>query len=288
MKRLILILAIIPISIVINAQQFSFKLYFQDAIGNKDTLTIGYDNNGTDTIDVGLGETNIISSPLATSIDVRITNEWIKRSNFSKATFHTKKQIIKNKCGSWFSTQTIDIYSQNWPVTASWDSSLFNNSCRNGSFFTSITPGGWWDTGSPSDLARVELKQRKKVTFTSNSSNFLNPNYEYKNELNQIISVFWQLFGDSSMLKVGINDIQPMPEISIYPNPTQNYLTIQLGREDSTTQFQLNTISGQELPIKYYNNNIDIEHLPDGLYFLTLKFHNEQILRKKITKYNAR
>jgi hypothetical protein len=89
------------------------------------------------------------------------------------------------------------------------------------------------------------------------------------------------------MLEVGINDIQPLPDVNIYPNPAQNYLTIQF-RNDSITELQLNAISGQEVPMKYSNNNIDIGNLPDGLYFLTLKFHNGQMLRRKIIKNNTR
>lgn len=290
MKKITLILSCLFISSLLNAQQFSFKLFFRDAIGNKDTLTIGYDTNGSDTIDTGLGEINSISTPLDTTLDVRITDEWSNRGmlNTAKGTYHTKKQILKNKCGSKFSIQTIDIFTNHWPVTASWDSTLFNNVCRNGSFFTSINPGGWWDTGSPSDLYRVEFIKTSKVTFSSNSSNFFSYNYEYKNDSNQRIPVFWMLFDDSSMLTIGLNEIPPLPEVSIYPNPGQNKITVSYQFADGTPQLKLTNNLGQEVSIEYFDNTLNIENLPEGLYFLTLSFQNGQNIKRKIIKNNVR
>jgi hypothetical protein len=203
MKRCYILICILTLSQIAQGQEFSFQMYFQDSAGNKDTLTMGYDINATDSIDAAFGETNIISTPLSSGLDVRITNEWYNRPQLA-GTFHTKKQIVDSKD---FPIITIDIYTNHWPV--SWDNSQFNNSCRNGSFFTSINPGGWWDTGSPSNLNKVDFISTNQVTFTSNGGyGYFNDAYEYINSSNDTIPVFWLLFGDSTSGVTVINKLR--------------------------------------------------------------------------------
>ena len=55
--------------------------------------------------------------------------------------------------------------AKQWPVTASWDATLFEALCIEGSFLTSITPNGWWDVGSPSDLIIVYFRNEAKVVL---------------------------------------------------------------------------------------------------------------------------
>jgi len=82
MKKIYSLLLILALSQIVFGQEFSFQMYFQDSAGNKDTLTIGYDVNATDSIDAIFGETNIISTPLSPGLDVRVTNEWLKRQYY--------------------------------------------------------------------------------------------------------------------------------------------------------------------------------------------------------------
>lgn len=270
MKQFFITSVFLAFSFLTFGQQFSFPIYFHDAIGNKDTLILGYDINGTDSIDAAFGEINIISKPLNTTLDVRITDEWIKRLYSSTGTFHTKKLIVKNYCGSSFSISEIDISTKHWPVTASWDSSLFNDICRNGSVFTSINPGGWWDTGSPSDLWRTELRNTNQVTFTSNNPSGYNNAYAYINNAGDTIPVFWQTFGDSTLLLMGIKEIENLNVFQIYPNPAINYITIQ-SPQNST--IDILNIQGQTIlqrPLQQGKTDINISDLVKGVYILRL------------------
>lgn len=47
-----------------SGQTFSFPMYFSDALGNKNTLVIGYDINASYGIDSAFGEENIITEPM--------------------------------------------------------------------------------------------------------------------------------------------------------------------------------------------------------------------------------
>jgi len=90
MKKIYILISFLTISQFIFGQEFSFPIYFEDAIGNKDTLTMGYDINGTDGLDTVLGEINIIGVPLDTSFDVRISDAFWNNGN---GTFQKKYRL---------------------------------------------------------------------------------------------------------------------------------------------------------------------------------------------------
>lgn len=287
MKKLNTLIIILLFSHFAIGQEFSFKMYFEDAIGNKDTLEFGYDVNGTDTIDSIFGEINIIETPLDSVFDVRISDAFWNNGN---GTFQTKKQIIQNNNCTSFSFITIDFKCNNWPVTATWDNTVFNDLCRNGSVLTSVHPGGWWDTGSPSDLWRAELLNTNQVTYTSNYySGQFDENYAYVNDQNDTISVFWQAFGDSTILMLGTEELVSKNGIKIFPNPTTNFITIQSINQDLKIEsIQVLNTNGNSQPITMTGKNIDLTRIPNGLYFIQLTLSNGQTITKKIIKNNAR
>ncbi len=273
-------------SIPLKGQDFSFYIYFEDALGNKDSLILGYDSNGSDTIEPALGEQNIISQTLDTGLDVRITDEWYQRNyNSSVGTFHTKKQIIKESCGQWFSINSIDIHSKNWPVTAHWDSTLFEVSCRNGSVYTSINPGGWWDTSSPSNLYRQVLRQTGSATFESNTGTWYNPNYAYINNQNDTIPVFWQTFSDSSLLNLGLETIKPNLNYKIYPNPTSGFLYIELeSAANQIKKIHIFDLLGKQQKTLQSKHSINVQGLTKGVYFIKIHLLNRQIISSTFIK----
>ena len=63
-------------------------------------------------------------------------------------------------------------------------------------------------------------------------------------------------------------------DLSIYPNPTMDYLQIKSTKYDFN-QAEITDMSGKTYPVNINNNRIDIRFLPTGKYFLRLK--NEQI-----------
>jgi len=289
MKKVYLIITIVTIYFSSFGQQFSFPIYFQDAIGNKDTIILGYDINGTDAIDAIFGEINIISKPIDTALDVRITDEWSRRRNaIDTGTYHSKKQIIKNNCGTWFSIIGIDIFAKHWPVTASWDSSLFNDTCRNGSVFTSINPGGWWDTGSQSDLGKVVFKNTNHVIFTSNIDHWSIPDFGYVNYAGDSIAFFWQAFGDSTAFQPNnINDINKKEIFQIYPNPLTSSSTLQLSTQLKNAEVVINDVLGKEMMRrKMDGDRMEIMRgsLVSGVYFVKVISEETQLVEKMVVE----
>jgi hypothetical protein len=76
MNKIVFISALLILSLNVAPQDFSFKMTFIDAVGNTDTIVVGYDTDATDSVDVGFGELNIIDIPWDSLFDVRISNEY--------------------------------------------------------------------------------------------------------------------------------------------------------------------------------------------------------------------
>ena len=149
MKKLLLFIASAILYISSFGQEFTFQMVFCDAVGNSDTLYFGYDPTATDSVDGKFGENNIIDISYDSIFDVRISNEFAYRWYFSKpsGSFHLKKQIVSKNCPGYATPIAIDIKCKYWPVTATWDSTIWKENCRAGSLITGMPRGYWWDVG---------------------------------------------------------------------------------------------------------------------------------------------
>lgn len=85
----------------------------------------------------------------------------------------------------------------------------------------------------------------------------------------------WEFFMEYDINgKIGytkLNDLSSIQNISVYPNPTTNTLTI-LGIEKTTSisSIQITNISGQNVMcIENLNESLDVSNLDEGIYFLS-------------------
>jgi hypothetical protein len=74
MKKPIAFLAFTVIMKMAATQEYSFPLYFEDAVGNKDTLNFGFDQSASFGVDENLGEANIIGQPYDSTFFVFFTD----------------------------------------------------------------------------------------------------------------------------------------------------------------------------------------------------------------------
>jgi hypothetical protein len=282
MRNYLIILAFL-IGQNINCQEFKFNLFFQDSKGNKDTLTLGYDTNATDSIDSKLGETNIYKQPIDSVFDVRISNIWYKSAYKPIVdSFQTKRQIVKDNCGGWFPAVTIDLFCKYWPVTITWDNTVFKDSCNLGSILTSFHPGGWFDVGGGfiTELGKVsEMKIQKLKQYNENSTQ-----YYYVNDKNDTIYVFWQAFGNSQLPHLEINDNKFQTDYNFYPNPS-NGITYLKGDIQQVQSLSLFDITGN-MRLSVSDSKIDLTNLNQGVYLVNIKLKNGRVLNRKII--NAR
>lgn len=261
---------------------FIFNLYFQDSKGNKDTLTLGYDTNASETFNLNQDEVNIINEPLDSLLDVRISNIW-QNINYglTENRFQTKRFIVKNNSGGWFLPITIDLYCKNWPITLEWDSTKFMNECNVGSLLTSFHPGGWFDVGG--GFITV-LSRTSSILFNqySEKSSFYNSQYYYVNDNNDSVYVFWQAFGDARLPKLGVEQTKSESVYCIYPNPATDHLTIK-NNYGNPMDIQIIDITGRSVKRLTTNKTeitINMENYPSGLYSVRVNGENHMLIVK--------
>ena len=285
MKKIIVFKIILLSCTYSYSQEFKMKLWFQDAVGNKDSIEVGYDSLATDGIDSQFGETNIISSPWNNNFEVRISDEWENRLvNNQQGTYHTKKQIVKKQpCSSSYAVTAIDIKTKNWPVTISWDSTLNFTGCFNSSLLTSVMPYGWWDTPGFISL----FANSSKKTFVPNDLYF-NNYYKYISSNNDTLDVIWQIFGDNSSIFLGVNDEKiKNSNFSIVPNPVTSTFVI-LSENTNNDFVNINVFSIDGILQKHFKSDqvFDISDLPNGVFLIQMEMTNKEFIVKKLIKYN--
>ena len=78
-------------------------------------------------------------------------------------------------------------------------------------------------------------------------------------------------------------------DFTVYPNPTINFLTLNVGNAElSTLNFQLYDLSGKLIEsrkILSSTETISMENLPSALYFLRVTNNNQDLKTFKIIKY---
>jgi len=79
-----------------------------------------------------------------------------------------------------------------------------------------------------------------------------------------------------------------MEFVRIYPNPTQNYITIQLTNEIvGETKMDLFDVQGRKIISKNTFQNteeLNLSSLSGGIYFLSIQNKNHKIIKKIILK----
>lgn len=283
MKRIFALWSCFILLQTVFAQEFKFTMYFEDAMQHKDSVVIGYDSLATLGADALFDEVDIINSPLDSLFDVRL----IHQSFYEEQDIHTIKQILPYSCEEQFRIDismrpviTVGIKSSYWPVTASWDNTLFNVKCREGSLLTSFTPGGWWDVaGGSSNLNKVGLASQSSVTFSSNLRENTN-NFPYYGNMHfeDTLSYFWVAFGDTNLIKVNVEDHHS--DFKIYPNPATGFIYFEDGISN-TKSVQIISPNGKRSNLYFEKNKASLANQPPGLYIIMLTtIDNKVILRK--------
>ena len=87
---------------------------------------------------------------------------------------------------------------------------------------------------------------------------------------------------------LGVEDLQISLNMKVYPNPTSDFLILNVGNFDlSTLHFELYEINGKLLESKKITSiteTISLENLPSSTYFLKVTSTNEEVKIFKIIK----
>lgn len=296
MKHILLWLALLPA--ILYAQltpMFQTTFYFEDAVGNKDSIIVGYDTLANVQYNPDFGELNI-TAPFDSIFEVRATHLDKYMSDYI-----TSKKIVGGagaylnlpKC---YAVERMVFYVQAkyQPFTISWNQKVFDNICIKNSFFYTdkarelIDPFAWLE------LPGLRYACASKTDHYQLS---LGWRYEAKYEYPFILKRPVEGGGVDSLYGVGfswqagnlfspcrlVSETTPpslRPAVSVLsPNPASHSLTIvnlhtsalaALAVFDQWGRLVLETTpaDAQETIV------VHIETLPDGLYFLRQRWRD--------------
>ncbi len=172
-------------------------------------------------------------------------------------------------------------------MKASWDPTLFNNPQREGTLFTSVHPMGWWDViwypvwWGDSNFDKVIMLENHEITFTPNyPENWQDyPDGEslvfYADDQDRPIATYFVVFGDSSLITVGVSELYDGKKMQVFPNPATTEIQLQLPENTplAKAKIELYSPAGKLLyqaePQDYFHK-MDVRRLPAGLYLVRL------------------
>lgn len=281
MKKLIFIL-ICLVSKLSFSQTFSFEMYFEDATGQKDTLTFGYDATATDSIDASFQEVNIISQSWSNQFEARICvfqTPYFSGEEFDTASVvgHLKKQIKKEDClDQSLYVSLIQLNNAVYPISISWDHSLFTDQCRSNSIITDWHPGGWFDAiiGNNPEYPTI-LKDLDSAFYTHTSTHHIDNNQD-------TTDVLFFALGNINQVFVELKELEE--NMSIYPNPTTGLINLNLNGNQQIQTVNLFDVHGQHFNTSVISNEIDLSEFSSGIYFMEVQFDSGKKGQIKVIK----
>ena len=262
---------------MLSAQEFVDTLFFRDAVGNRDTIIIGYDPLATDSIDEQFGEQHIPLNADDTIFSVRTADKWDSSRVWQMGppyykqwwdyvcNYKLKKQIVKKKCpDSDYRIFNITIVCKNFPVTVSWkNKSIYNDSCRIQTLMTSVdfssTPYSHY------------LKDKDSVLFNEDMFKIIRHTSYYDTIIGSPVKTY--------CLKLGIGTfwsynrlINKENNINIFPNPFINIFNIETNNTPIQHLEIYNNVGIKIIDCQVTDEKlvINMSQKPSGIYFIKL------------------
>lgn len=143
------------------------------------------------------------------------------------------------------------------------------------SSYIGLRQGGWLYSNAKIDDVRIY----NRALTSDEVNNLYNEGF-----CNQLITVTDQLV--INLIKTGFNPVTYENSVSVYPNPTSEFVTINYGNYESMKGCSVKLIDSQGVvqflkKIESQESTIDITTLPLGIYFLQFVDSNSRILSTK-------
>lgn len=278
------------------------KFYFEDAVGNKDSITIGHDLESNSSYNPDYGEVNIKDEPWNSEFEVRASHNEAAHNLASPKVL--SKKIIGSTEGGLHPTYgclyvrevlKAFIKIKHFPLKVSWDSLSHSGFCNKKDFITphnlsQIFPNWYKDPEFIKDPPYRCLSENSSYTiqnFHTNNNGWIDYiiDIEPNGTVDSIFGILFTFLTESSSNspcsgKVDVKDLTEIENtINVYPNPTNSILNISYTEPLDWTFFD---ISGNILKAGK-DFTIDVSTLVSGVYLLKIQI-NDLIIYKKIVK----
>lgn len=283
MKHFLFSITALILAQVACGQEFSFQMYFEDASGQHDTLTFGYDADATDTIDLAFSEEDISDLDFSSNFEARISDfsyPDVELFLTGPAAFQTKRQIKEKECESedFPLVSAINLSQVTYPLKVYWEHSLFETTCLQQSLITDWHPGGWFDAVHGGEQGPFYLDSQDTVEFTHTTHQMITAN-------NDTTDVLFFTLASVNNFITEIQNIKRPEIIAIHPNPTNGDVKIDIQKAGiKIEEIKLYDVTGKHYEVKWSQNNLDMYKLPDGMYLIKLALNNNRIISQKILK----
>ncbi|PWH85768.1 hypothetical protein [Brumimicrobium oceani] len=255
--------------------EFSFEVYFEDAIGNKDTVTVGYDVNATKGIDSVFGEVNLENQSWSqNNFEVFVNAGGSKRS---------KIQIVKNECSTnwqntWANGISFITNSTNRPIKVSYKKEDIENVCMNTSFFWADAEPTWHLLQSLNDFSGTDPLNSFHILDQIYYYDF-NKKIEGSDTIYAIHFVFADQIKASELLSV--SQTKTNETIQIVPNPFTN--GIKIANVEFNTEVNIKDSKGISIKYERFGDVIYPLNCSKGIYYISF-LSNNKLFTYKILK----
>ncbi|MBL7826213.1 MAG: T9SS type A sorting domain-containing protein [Saprospiraceae bacterium] len=317
---LLCLLAVIDLSA--QTPMFETKIYVKDAVGNRDSVTIGYDLNDI-LFDTAQFHEIIDNSPFDSVLEIRIERRaWENVFNAPSLVTDMYKRLITGaetaSNASWCTlggSCVLFIHAKYKPVTLSWDRSVFDpEHCRENAFFTpdrfahmSDPPWVWLAPDNPKVF--VCASKADSMVYTLNKYMYFPPDPEQTPFLPYL--AVKEIEGSVPDTIVGINLEFPFGStfspcylvngaasldanykgFEVFPNPVSEDFTIENLHGEDIRQIQVFDAMGSLVwekrpePGFAEGKRFSSKNLPPGINFVTVWWGNGLRSTKKIIKH---
>jgi hypothetical protein len=294
------LLTVLPVWLC--AQQtalFETTIWFTDAMGNTDSVVVGYDPDAKwDTLNPQFGEV-LIDAPFDSVFEVRASFDdgwyWAKQQKL-----FTKKKITRAKTAAWVPDPClgvwplgIHVYARYYPVTVRWNKHAFQTQCQTRSFIASHTTNGLiqdWHLNIPDIMEYTQcmaVDSTYTVTGTDDPWEWYNrQSITLTNDSSAKTSVLQVRFLDTSWwdvspcpVIVSVDQVPMEHALQVFPNPASGEVRVALSEgapfpED--LQVRLYSATFQEVRQHTWSASspyldLSLAGVPVGLYFIEVR-----------------
>ena len=275
---------------------FSSQFIIEDAIGSTDTVIMSYSVDGTLGLDSELGEVDINDQPFDSILDARLVatidaRDRVAEFSFKHAVGMVEGSSIQAVCGGGRTNFNIIIYAKHYPVTITWDSTIYRDDypCFANNFITDNnlfeTVEGRWDliegntlsclAGNSSYVLTGDLIPDWNAFPVENMGLFVIPVMSGDSTRQDTArSLFFDRLFTCPDSRVSTTNPNAPTELIPYPNPTTDRLTIPVAETDLLTDSHTVSIidpNGRTMRREQLRETtIGVADLPPGLYYLRI------------------
>ncbi|HFA48290.1 MAG TPA: T9SS type A sorting domain-containing protein [Bacteroidetes bacterium] len=269
---------------------FETTIYFEDAVGNRDSIIVGNDIDANSDFNPEFGEQNI-NTPYDSVFEVRAGHFLDSVTPISSKKIIASAETVHPTENCLLLVGPIVFYARAkyQPITVSWNKSHFNNSyCRVGSLLTShylrdISPLFWMEEEGALELSSCMAEDSAYSTYLADFFSFSFYRLVEVEGIGQdtafgiLLSFLPQDVHPSPCTAIVGTDETYLADVNVYPNPTNGELYFE--KEITENYVMWDTYGRQVMSGK--ENPVDMSGLASGLYYLWL----DDDVVKKIVKY---